>query len=151
MQISWPWINIWSNDVTIVTFSPFSVKHAGLHFSRHGTQTKTDSFNPQKAEKAQWNGLTWPDGLNFWLTRLKISHRMYFWFLRRYPKFGGAVRRRFFSYSRKTCGGDLSPSSVHTVLKLIVNIAYFFWNLAINDLITSVAGAAPRISNINFL
>ena len=47
-----------SNDVINAKFSSFMVQRVGHHFSWPGTQTKTDSFNPQKADKEQWNGLS---------------------------------------------------------------------------------------------
>ena len=39
-------------------FAIFLVKRARHRFSWPSTQTKTDSFNPQKAEEAQSNGLS---------------------------------------------------------------------------------------------
>ena len=42
-----------SNDVINAKLSPFLVKRAEHRFSWPSTQTKTDSFNQQKAEEAR--------------------------------------------------------------------------------------------------
>ena len=42
-----------SHDVIIAKFSQFLVQRAEHHFSWPGTQSKADSFNPQKAEEVQ--------------------------------------------------------------------------------------------------
>ena len=47
-----------SNDVINAKFSHFLVKRAALCFSRSRAQTKTDSFDLQKREDAQWIGLS---------------------------------------------------------------------------------------------
>ena len=53
--------------------------------------------------------LTWPGGLTFWPGNSKFAHKVYSWFVRRYPKFGGA---RFLDIREKQMGGIICPPPV---------------------------------------
>ena len=74
--------------------------------------------------------LTWPGDLTFWLGKSNFAHKVYSWFVRRYPKFGAAARP-FLRYSQRTGGGGilcpLQCACWITFFLFIFELILFIW------------------------